>query len=52
MKLELKCLQSSNIHAAYINRQIQPDKDIEFMMLGAAFNSIAGFYDGSDTPKF
>jgi hypothetical protein len=48
---ELKRLQSSNIHVAYINRQIQPDKDKEFIMLSAAFNSIAGFDDESDTPK-
>jgi Reverse transcriptase (RNA-dependent DNA polymerase) len=43
--------QSSNIHVAYINRQIQPDKDKNFTMLSAAFNSIEGFDDGSDTPK-
>jgi Reverse transcriptase (RNA-dependent DNA polymerase) len=48
---ELKSLQSSNIHVAYINRQIKPDNENEFTMLSAAFNSIAGFDDGSDTPK-
>jgi hypothetical protein len=47
---ERKGLQSSDIHVAYINRKIQPDKDKEFTMLSAAFNSIAGFDDGSDTP--
>jgi hypothetical protein len=48
---ELKGLQSRNIHVAEINRQIQPNKDKEFTMLSAAFNSIAGFDDGRDIPK-
>jgi hypothetical protein len=47
----LKGLQTSTIHVAYINRQIQPDKDTEITMISAAFNSIAGFDDGSNTPK-
>jgi hypothetical protein len=42
---ELKGQQSSNIHVAYINTQVKPDKDIEFTMLSAAFNTIAGFDD-------
>jgi hypothetical protein len=48
---DIKGLQSSNIHVAYINRQIKPDKDKEFTRLIAAFNTIADFDDGSDVPK-
>jgi hypothetical protein len=39
---KLRGLQS-NLHTAYINK--------EYAMLNAAFNSVAGFDDGSDTPK-
>jgi hypothetical protein len=48
---EVRGLQSSNIHVAYINMQVKPDKDKDFTMLSATFNAIAGFDDGSDTPK-
>jgi hypothetical protein len=51
MTRELKGLQSSNINVAYIYRQITPDKDKAFTMLSAAFNTLAGFDDGSDMPK-
>jgi hypothetical protein len=49
MTRELKGLQSSNIHFAYINRQIKPEKDIELTKLRAAFKSIAGLNDVIDT---
>jgi hypothetical protein len=49
---ELKGLQISNIHIAYINRQTKTDiLDKEYLMLGAAFNLVAGFDDGSGIPK-
>jgi hypothetical protein len=48
---ELRGLQSGNIHVACFIRQIKPDKDKEFTMLSAAFSSIAGFDDRSDTAK-
>jgi hypothetical protein len=43
MTQELRGLQCIKIHVAYINRQINPDKDKDFTMISAAFNSIAGF---------
>jgi Reverse transcriptase (RNA-dependent DNA polymerase) len=51
MTEEPKGQHSSNIHGPYINRKIQPDIEKEFTLLSPAFNSIAGFDDGSDTPK-
>jgi hypothetical protein len=51
MTQALKCLRSSNIHVACINRQILTDNDKVFIMLSAALNTIAGFDDGSATPK-
>jgi hypothetical protein len=50
----LRGLQSN--HVVYINKQVLPEsKDNtyqrEFSMIQAAFNSVAGFDDGSDTPK-
>jgi Reverse transcriptase (RNA-dependent DNA polymerase) len=49
---ELIYLQIHNIHIAYINRQTKTDiLDKEYLMLGAAFNSVAGFDDGSGIPK-
>jgi hypothetical protein len=48
---ELRGIQSSKIHVAYINRQVKHDKDKEFTILIAAFNTIACFDDGSDKPK-
>jgi hypothetical protein len=44
---ELKGLKSCKIHVAYMNRQIEPDKDKEFTMVIAAFNSVPGFDDGT-----
>jgi hypothetical protein len=41
----------SNLHIAYINNQVLPDHDKEYAMLNAAFNSVAGFDAGNDTPK-
>jgi hypothetical protein len=51
MTPELKGLQSSNIHVAYINRNIKPEQEKDFTILCPAFNTIAGFDVGSDTPK-
>jgi hypothetical protein len=49
---ELRGLQSNNIHIAYINKQVKSDvQDKEYMMLGAAFNSVAGFDDGRGIRK-
>jgi hypothetical protein len=50
MSRELRGLQS-NLHIAYINNQVFPDHDKEHALLNASFNSVAGFDDGSDTPK-
>jgi hypothetical protein len=50
MTRKLRGLQS-NLHIAYINNQVLPDHDTEYAMLNAAFNSVAGFDDGSDTSK-
>jgi hypothetical protein len=50
MTRELQGFQS-NLHIAYINNQVLPDHEKEYAMLNAAFNSVAGFDNGSDTPK-
>jgi hypothetical protein len=50
MTRELRGLHSI-LHIAYINNQVLPDHDKEYAMLYAAFTSVAGFDDGSDTPK-
>jgi hypothetical protein len=43
---ELRGPQSKNIYIAYINKQVKADiQDKEYLMLGAAFNSISGFDD-------
>jgi hypothetical protein len=49
---ELKGLQIRNVRIAYISRQTKKDiLDKEYLMLGAAVNSVAGFDDGSGIPK-
>jgi hypothetical protein len=50
MTRDLRGIQSS-LHFAYINNQVLPDHDKQYAMLNAAFNSVAGLDDGSDTPK-
>jgi hypothetical protein len=50
MTRRLRGLQSK-LHIAYINNQVSPDHDKEYAILNAAFNSVAGFDVGSDTPK-
>jgi hypothetical protein len=50
MTRKLQGLQSI-LHIACIKNQVLPDHDKEYAILNAAFNSIAGFDDGSDTPK-
>jgi hypothetical protein len=50
MTRELRGLQS-NLHIAYINNRVLPDYDKEYAMINAAFNSVPGFDDGSDTPR-
>jgi hypothetical protein len=44
-----------NNHVAYITHLLPETKDQvykrEFAMIQAAFNSVSGFDDGSDTPK-
>jgi hypothetical protein len=51
MLKELKGLHSSSIHVAHIYKLTQPENDRELSMLHAAFNSVAGIEDGSDTPQ-
>jgi hypothetical protein len=49
---ELRGLQSNNIHIEYINKQVKEDiQDNEYLMIAAAFKSIAGFDYGSGIPK-
>jgi hypothetical protein len=54
MSWDLRDLQSN--HVAYINKQVLPETkgqayQKEFAMIQAAFDLVAGFDDGSDTPK-
>jgi hypothetical protein len=49
---DLRGLQSSNKHVAYMKMKVNPEKDNKFTMLSAAFNAIVGFDDGSDTPRY
>jgi hypothetical protein len=53
MSREVRNLQSN--HVAYIKHLLSETEDQvckrEFAMIQAAFNSVSGFDDGSDTPK-
>jgi hypothetical protein len=51
MSRALNCLQRSNIHLAFIKRQIKPYRENKYSMLHAAFNSVAELEAASDTPK-
>jgi hypothetical protein len=50
MTRKLQGLQR-NFNIEYINNKVFPDDEKEYAMLNAAFNSVTGFDEGSDTSK-